>query len=139
MLGGIPASGTMDERQHTGARHHGRRRDHLAARSAPWRVATCKRYGHELRGTLRQENPRKQECAAALTGRDTIANNDVNEAVTNEMTRVAATIKKRNLTTVTDGTYVTMATALRILKNILCWTRRFLKCALGEISYSSFT
>src|SRR6218665_1982527 len=84
------------------ARHHGvrgttqRRRDHLAARAAPFRVATCKRYGHEMRGTIRRENPRKQKYAAALTVRGTIANNDVNEAATNEMTCGAATIKNES-------------------------------------------
>src|SRR6218665_1218685 len=71
-----------------------RRRDPLAARAAPWRVATCKRYGHEVRGTIRRDNPRKQGCAEALTVRSTIANNDVNEAATNETSRVAAVHKK---------------------------------------------
>src|SRR6218665_3591193 len=71
-----------------------RRRDHLAARVPPWRVATCKRYGHEMRSTIRRDNPRKQLCAAALTVRGTIANNDVNEAATNETPRVAAVHKK---------------------------------------------
>src|SRR6218665_653451 len=32
----IKLRGTMDERQHTSARHHGRRRDYLAARAALW-------------------------------------------------------------------------------------------------------
>src|SRR6218665_3881132 len=71
-----------------------RRRGNLAARAAPWRVATCKRYGHEMRGTIRRDNRRKQWCAAALTVRGTIANNDVDEAATNETIRVAAIHKK---------------------------------------------
>src|SRR6218665_3604834 len=91
------------------ARNHAEMKRPLGrARAAPWRVATCKRHGHEMRGTIRRENPRKQGCAAALTDRGTIANNDVNEAATNEMTRGAATIKKMHLTFVTDGTDVTL-------------------------------
>src|SRR6218665_2329972 len=42
-----------------------------------------------------RENPLKQGCAAALTVRGTIANNDVNEAATNETIRVAAIHKKK--------------------------------------------
>src|SRR6218665_3056177 len=70
-----------------------RRRDHMAAGAELWRLATCKRYGHEMRGTIRRDNPRRQGWAAALTVRGTIANNDVNEAATNETPRVAAVHK----------------------------------------------
>src|SRR6218665_3277093 len=93
MRGRIHERGTMDERQHTSARHPQRRRDHLATRAAPCRVATCKRYGHEMRGTISRENQRKQGCAPVLTVRGTIANNDVNETATKETPFVAAVHK----------------------------------------------
>src|SRR6218665_939109 len=98
--------GNTGARQHTGARHHGvsgtmqRRRDHLAALAAPWRVATCKQYGHEMRGTIRRENPRKQGCAAAwrVRGNMTSARRHderaVPEPATNETPRAPAIHKK---------------------------------------------
>src|SRR6218665_356870 len=57
----------------------------------------------------RRDNPRKQGCAAALTGRGTIANNDVNEAARTKRPASRQFIKK--YTFVTADTDVTVAAA----------------------------
>src|SRR6218665_2817513 len=58
------------------------------------RAAALKRGIIHERGTIHRENPRKQGCAAALTVRGTIDNNDVNKTATNETPHVAVVHKK---------------------------------------------
>src|SRR6218665_1537199 len=126
-------------RQHTGARHYGGRQYKSARHHR--RAAT-----YECAAALRERGStgaRHHICAAtqlrgSIQERGTIANIDVNEAATNETICVAEIHKK--IIYVCNGWHGRYnGHRSPNFKNILCWTRRFLKCALEKISYSSFT